>query len=87
MMNLTEILQKRKANTHRHPQTEWSKIETILNQDSAVFKAVLWMEETGGEPDVYNLKDNTFCFIDSVKESPLYRRSLCYDKTENKTNP
>lgn len=47
------------------------------------------MENTVGEPDVY-LIDGELYFIDSAKESPQFRRSLCYDKEariNRKTRP
>ena len=40
------------------------------------------MEATGGEPDVigYNKAANVYIFYDCSAESPLGRRSLCYDR-------
>jgi hypothetical protein len=51
------------------------------------------MENTGGEPDVisYNKKTNEYTFVDCSKESPIGRRSLCYDgkalKSRKKNKP
>ena len=40
------------------------------------------MEKTGGEPDVvgFDGKTNEFIFMDCSAESPVGRRSLCYDR-------
>jgi hypothetical protein len=40
------------------------------------------MESTGGEPDVisYDKKLDEYTFVDCSKESPIGRRSLCYDR-------
>jgi hypothetical protein len=38
------------------------------------------MEETGGQPDVVDLESKEIVFVDCSKESPIGRRSLCYDK-------
>lgn len=49
-----------------HPEKMWS-----LNQ----------MEQTGGEPDVvgYDAETDAYIFYDCAPESPLGRRSFCYD--------
>ena len=40
------------------------------------------MEKTGGEPDVisFDNKKDEYCFMDCSPESPIGRRSLCYDR-------
>ena len=45
-------------------------------------KSLILMEETGGEIDVvsYDRITDTYIFMDCAKESPVGRRSLCYDK-------
>jgi hypothetical protein len=39
------------------------------------------MEKTGGEPDVieHNVKADAYIFVDCCTESPIERRSFCYD--------
>ena len=39
------------------------------------------MEETGGEPYVimYDEENDNYLYCDCSKESPIHRRSLCYD--------
>lgn len=62
-----------------------------LNSDEKLLKTVSLMEETGGEVDVVDL--DIFegpVFLDCAKESPKFRRSLCYYKNarvNRKKNP
>ena len=39
------------------------------------------MEQTGGEPDLIQFEQNSdeYYFVDCAEESPIGRRSLCYD--------
>jgi hypothetical protein len=77
---LLEILKKRfEENTHRHPNIEWIEVEKRLQNNPNTFWTLLKMEETGGEPDIVELKLNSFSFVDCAPESPSGRRSLCYD--------
>ena len=63
---------------------EWDKIKARLESDKAAEK--LWslneMERTGGEPDVvgYDKNMDEYIFNDCSAESPIGRRSLCYDR-------
>lgn len=49
------------------------------------------MENSGGEPDVVELRDNKLVYCDCAPESPKGRRSLCYDsqalKSRKKNKP
>jgi len=69
-------------NTHRHPDVAWSTVRAKLDGNPAVLRALREMEATGGEPDVVSLDgdatDYTFC--DCSAESPVGRRSCCYDQ-------
>lgn len=78
--NLLNILKQRFFhNMHRHPNLNWDDISLIFEKDPALYQSVLWMEETGGEPDITYL--NGICvYVDFSKESPIGRRSLCYDE-------
>lgn len=69
-------------NKHRHPNLDWQNIQTKLNSECEKLKSLFAMELSGGEPDVieFSTKNNEFIFIDCSKESPIGRRSLCYDK-------
>jgi Protein of unknown function (DUF4256) len=85
---LFKILKMRfEKNTTRHKGIEWVKVQTKLDANSEIDRGEkLWslnqMEETGGEPDVvdYDKKTDEYIFYDCSSESPLGRRSICYDK-------
>lgn len=70
-------------NMNRHEGFEWHKIQDKLNPPEAAEK--LWtlheMDRTGGEPDVIgqNKLTGEYIFCDCSAESPIGRRSVCYD--------
>lgn len=70
-------------NIKRHAGLDWIKIQEKLDKPAAAVK--LWslneMEKTGGEPDVvrYDKKTGEYIFYDCSAESPVGRRSFCYD--------
>lgn len=77
---LLVILKNRfENNTIRHKNIKWVDIEKRLNEKN--LSVLLKMEETGGEPDVigYNSEKDVYIYCDCSKESPVNRRSLCYD--------
>jgi len=77
-----EILKERfSKNMDLHPQLEWSAVEKILNENKEALSILEKMEESGGEPDTIGFDDETgkLIFCDCAKETPLERRSLCYD--------
>ncbi|MCI6272844.1 MAG: DUF4256 domain-containing protein [Erysipelotrichaceae bacterium] len=77
---LLVILKNRfENNTIRHENIKWVDIEKRLNEKN--LSVLLKMEETGGEPDVigYNSEKDVYIYCDCSKESPVNRRSLCYD--------
>ena len=69
-------------NMHRHKNIEWTKIRTKLEANPEKLWSLNEMEATGGEPDVigYDKKSDEFMFFDCAAESPIGRRSLCYDR-------
>lgn len=68
-------------NLKRHPFIKWDLIESILTKNKHLLNTVYQMEESGGEPDVIVFENNKSPFyVDCSIESPLKRRSLCYDK-------
>lgn len=80
---LLPILEKRfSEHAHRHPGLIWKKVADLLGNDARLMAAVARMEATGGEPDVVKLWDGPqpWAYVDCSPESPLGRRSLCYDK-------
>jgi len=68
---------------NRHKGIEWAVVQAKLEATS---DDKLWslneMERTGGEPDVigHDEKTGEYIFYDCSSESPLGRRSLCYDR-------
>ena len=75
---LYEILEERFIkNTNRHETIKWESVKMSIEKNN-LLASLLWMEETGGEPDVV-LYQNQLYYVDFSKESPN-RRSLCYDE-------
>lgn len=69
-------------NMGRHKSAEWTKLQTKLESAPEKLWSLYEMEKTGGEPDVveYDEEANAFTFCDCSAESPVGRRSLCYDR-------
>lgn len=67
---------------HRHADINWYQVEDKLLYHPDKLKIIQAMEETGGEPDVIGIDEQTgeFLFCDCSAESPVGRRSLCYDE-------
>lgn len=66
----------------RHKAFDWNAVQAKLEANVEKCQALYEMERTGGEPDViaYNQKTGEFTFCDCSPESPIGRRSLCYDR-------
>lgn len=80
--DIIAILQERfEKHLHRHENVKWEDVEKRL-RNSSKLSILEKMESTGGEPDIvdYNTETNEFIFMDCSRESPLSRRSLCYDQ-------
>ena len=69
-------------NMGRHNGFDWSAVQAKLEANVEKLQALHEMERTGGEPDVigYDQKTGEFTFCDCSPESPIGRRSLCYDQ-------
>jgi len=69
-------------NTHRHPGIPWETVLVRLDANSTALRSLGAMEESGGEPDVIGQDKNTatLVFCDCCRESPVGRRSVCYDR-------
>ena len=67
---------------HRHPHLEWAPIQTKLEASGEKLWSLSEMERTGGEPDVigHDKKTGEYIYCDCSPESPIGRRSLCYDR-------
>jgi hypothetical protein len=68
-------------NMNRHKDLEWAKIQGRLQLDAERLRSLHWMETTGGEPDVvgHDARTGEYIFFDCSPESPMGRRSVCYD--------
>ncbi|HEY2347430.1 MAG TPA: DUF4256 domain-containing protein [Puia sp.] len=81
-----ELIKKLKASfekhMNRHKGLEWSKVLVKLEADTEKCWSLFEMERTGGEPDVVGVDKKTgeYIYYDCSAESPVGRRSLCYDR-------
>jgi len=81
-----DLLQTLKArfdkNPHRHKGIAWDKVQAKIEDDAKSLRALAEMEASGGEPDVigYDTAAGQYVFCDCSAESPVGRRSLCYDQ-------
>ena len=69
-------------NMRRHTGIDWSSVQARLESSAEKLQALSEMERTGGEPDVVGRDEDTDerIFYDCSPESPIGRRSLCYDR-------
>lgn len=82
MENIITKLRERFENNKIVRETvQWNNIEAKLKANQKKCKALSAMESSGGEPNVvfYDLENDEYWFFDCAIESPLGRRSLCYD--------
>ena len=80
--NLLQALEARfEKNMHRHVGIAWAEIRAKLERNPDALRSLREMEVTGGEPDVIgqDRKTGHFIFCDCSSESPVGRRSACYD--------
>jgi hypothetical protein len=80
---LIQILQMRfEKNMNRHKSLIWQKIQLKLEHNSEKLWSLKQMEESGGEPDVvdYQKGSDSYVFMDCSPESPVGRRSCCFDE-------
>ncbi len=80
---LLEVLRKRfESHMQRHERVAWGEVRERLEFNGEKLRALVGMERTGGEPDVVGQDPATgeFLIADCAAESPVGRRSLCYDE-------
>src|SRR5208283_3164359 len=80
---LLELLKARfEKNMGRHKGLEWVKVQARLDANAEKLWSLNEMERTGGEPDVVGQDKKTggYVFYDCSAESPIDRRSFCYDR-------
>lgn len=66
------------STTNYHDGLSYDEVESHLTPPKRT--ALAWMEQTGGEPNVIKLEER-FVIVDTVKESPVGRRSVCLDES------
>jgi hypothetical protein len=68
-------------NKERHEGLSWDVIQARLESDPKAMQTLANMEGTGGEPDVigHDKAADLYVFCDCSAESPIGRRSLCFD--------
>lgn len=79
---LLQALQARfEKHRSRHPGIAWADVQARLEADPDALRSLHAMETTGGEPDVigHEPASGHVTFCDCAPESPLGRRSTCYD--------
>lgn len=79
---LAKLKERFEKNGCLHPGLAWEEIAARLSQNEDRLRSLFHMERTGGEPDVIGQDEKTgeFLFADCAPESPVGRRSLCYDR-------
>jgi len=79
---LRSLKNRFEKNMQRHQGLTWVKVQAKLEGSPAAMETLHGMESTGGEPDVigYDEVSGQYIFCDCSAESPLGRRSLCYDR-------
>ncbi len=83
VQEILKVLAERfEKNRHLHIGIEWKAVEEKLVGHPNKLSSIMAMEQTGGEPDVidFDAKTGEYLFCDCSEESPVGRRSLCYDQ-------
>ncbi|MFV0337490.1 MAG: DUF4256 domain-containing protein [Chthoniobacterales bacterium] len=70
-----------KQNKQRHRNIIWTDVLSRLEENPEKLYSLNEMEKTGGEPDVVcqDSKTKEYIFMDCSAETPVGRRSVCYD--------
>lgn len=65
-----------------YPKLDWKQVQERLASQPEKLASLYQMEETGGEPALVGIDSVTgaFLFFDCSAESPVGRRSVCYDR-------
>lgn len=65
----------------RHEHVTWEQVQARLEKHAPALAALQAMQASGGEPDVIGKDDaGRIVFCDCSAETPIGRRSLCYDR-------
>ncbi len=67
---------------HRHKAVAWADVHGRLENNPNALRTLQAMEASGGEPDVIGQDKQTghVVFCDCSPQSPVGRRSICYDR-------
>ena len=67
---------------NRHRDIAWTSVQAKLEANVEKLWSLYEMERTGGEPDVVGRDPETgaYLFFDCSAETPVGRRSVCYDR-------
>ena len=78
----TTLKNRFERHMHRHKGMKWADVQAQLEGNAAKIWSLSEMERTGGEPDVvgHEKKSGEYLFYDCAAETPLGRRSVCYDR-------
>lgn len=79
---LISVLKARfKKSMYRHSGVAWEAVQAKLERNRNALRSLHAMEATGGEPDVIgDDQPGHIAFCDCSAESPIGRRSLCFDR-------
>ena len=79
---LSALKARFESNMNRHKGLEWANVQAKLEANPEKLWSLNEMERTGGEPDVigHDNKTGEYIFYDCSAESPVGRRSVCYDR-------
>lgn len=75
---LTMFRDRFEATSDLHDGPSYDEVESRLTSSKRA--ALAWMEETGGEPNIVTL-NGRLVIVDTAKESPSGRRSVCLDES------
>ncbi|WP_394679413.1 DUF4256 domain-containing protein [uncultured Exiguobacterium sp.] len=75
---LTTFRDRFESTTNYHDGLSYDVLESRLTSSKRT--ALAWMEQTGGEPNVVTL-NGRLVIVDTAKESPVGRRSVCFDES------
>ncbi|NLC54281.1 MAG: DUF4256 domain-containing protein [Erysipelothrix sp.] len=77
--DLLEKIEKRFVENNFTKDIKWDDVNDRLLKKPVKLWSLYQMEVTGGEPALVSYRDDEYIFFDTVNESPLKRRGLCYD--------
>lgn len=79
---LTTLAERFRDHTGRHEGIVWDEVRQRLEAEPGKLWSLQAMEASGGEPDVVgcDAKTGAYLVVDCAAESPVGRRSVCYDR-------